>query len=136
MLIEASITAGIRPTAMILHTQPRKPWNDFDFLCIEAHEIVLRERCPQCQLPRWMCHNTDGDVGFEIEEDVCFAIRELETLDEEATKRRGDEPAENGMKMRPVPMRYSGKPLDSALREAFYKAEYERMHPEGKPNVG
>lgn len=134
MLIEASITAGIRPTSMILHTQPGKKWNKFDFLCIEAHQIVVNERCPQCGLPRWVCHNEDGDIGFRVVKDICYAKREIETVDESDQKQKKYK-APKGVMARPEPFRYSGEPIDGDVREAYYRREFERKVPDSEPNV-
>ena len=128
MLIEASITAGIRPTSMIMHTQPRGKWSEWDFLCIEAYQIVQNERCRQCGLPVWMCHNDDGDIGTKVVKDICYSTREVETKDEEASSKKGYK-APKGVKTRPEPYRYSGRPLDADVREDYYKREYERKYP-------
>jgi len=129
MLIEASITAGIRPTSMILHTQPRKRWDEFDFLCIEAHQIVLSERCAQCGYPRWLCHNEEENAGWKAVQDVCFATREVENKN--ADKVDGlPEKQKRGMKLRVEPFRYDGKDADPDMRANYYKTEYEKANPE------
>lgn len=120
MLIEAAIEQGIRPTSLILRVQPRGKWNDFDFLCSEAYKTVVNERCAQCGLPRWMCHDASGDVGFKLVKDTCFATKEIETVAEkkEANKKYK---APKGVRIRPEPFRYSKRPLDMDFREAYYE---------------
>jgi hypothetical protein len=135
MLIEASITAGIRPTSMILHTQPNKRWDEFDFLCIEAHQIVLNERCGQCGLPRWICHNEDPDMGFKAIQDTCFAMKEIEILDERKSSNK-DYKAPKGTKTRPEPYLYGGGEISGEHREAYYKVEWAKKNPESSLDVG
>lgn len=129
MLIDASITAGIRPMAMIMREQPTAPWDEFDFLCLEAHEIVLRERCGQCGLPRWICHNDDEDIQFKPVEETCFAKKELQQKDENDQKAPGYV-AEKGVTLRPEPFTYSKTPFDGVMREAYYRGLHERANPE------
>ena len=135
MLIEASITAGIRPTSMILHTQPGKKWTDWDFLCIEAFQIAKNEQCPHCGMPVWVCRNEDGDFGFKVVTDTCFALRELEMVDESKTK-NSNYKAPKGAKARPEAYRYSKAEVFTAeVRESYYKAQWDKSHPELEPNV-
>ena len=128
-LIEASITAGIRPTSMILHTQPGKKWDEFDFLCLEAHQMVVDERCPQCGYPKWMCHDESGDIGFKPVLDTCFAVREVESHEADTMGKMSDK-KKRGVKVRPEVFTYSGKPLDGDMREAYYRAEWLKANPE------
>jgi len=119
MLIEAAIEQGIRPTSLILRVQPRGKWNDFDFLCSEAYKTVINERCGQCGLPRWMCHNDDGDIGFKLVKDVCYATKEVET-DAEKKSKKPKYKAPKGERIRPEPFRYSKRMLDMDYREDYY----------------
>lgn len=124
MLIEAAIEQGIRPTSLILRVQPRGKWNEFDFLCSEAYKMVISERCGQCGLPRWMCHNEDGDIGFKLVKDVCFATKEVET-DEAKNSKKTNYKSPKGTRIRPEPFLYSGGVLDMDVREGYYKAKSE-----------
>lgn len=128
-LIETAIRQGLRPTTYLLRVQPGKPWSKWDFLCGEAYAGVIAERCPQCGLPRWLCHNEDGDIGMKIVKDTCFGIKELETVEEKKSNKKGYK-APKGEKSRPEPWSYSGKPFDGTTREAFYKNEWEKLHPD------
>jgi len=135
MLIEASITAGIRPTSMILHTQPGKKWDEWDFLCIEAFQIARNETCQHCNMPMWICRNEDADIGFKVVEDTCFALREVE-IEDEKNSNKNKYKAPKGTKARPEAVSYSKSELFTAeVREAYYKAEWEKSHPEPKPDV-
>lgn len=111
---------------MILHTQPNKPWTEYDFLLLEANQILEMEKCPQCGLPKWICHNDDGDLDFRVRKDVCYAMREVETSDRDDSSAKGYEKPP-GTVARPEPYRPSGKTFDWSFREGFYRAEYEKQ---------
>ena len=79
MKIKAAITAGIRPSAMIFHEQPNDPWNDFDFMLLEAYQMLQDETCNECGNPIWVCRNdTASNVGFKIKMAKCFGKAELD----------------------------------------------------------
>lgn len=120
--MRASIAHGIRPSALILGRDSRKPWDKWDLLLAEAYQIMEAERCGQCGLPRWICHNEDSDIWFDIDQDTCFAKRELEELQDRQPK---DYKAPTGTQMKPTPMRFSKGEFDLVLREEFYMAEYK-----------
>lgn len=128
MLIKAAIEQGIRPTSLILRVQPRGKWNKYDFLCSEAFAIVEREKCSQCGLPRWMCHNDDGDIGFHLVEDICYATKTVETDAEKKSKNKKYK-APKGTRIRPEPFRYSKRPIDMNLRDAYYQRQSEATTP-------
>lgn len=120
-LIKASITASIRPTAMILHEQPSEPWNDHDFLLIEAYEIFQSERC-SCGLLIYMCHSEDDAIQFDVHEDVCAAKVAVET--KESKYKDGDRP--KGTRLVPFPFMTNGEEFIT-LREPYYAAEAKRQ---------
>ena len=113
----------MRPTTIILGKNSNKPWDKWDILLAKAYQIMEAERCGQCGLPRWICYNDDSDILFDIEEDTCFAKRELDSL---ADGRGPDYKAPFGNQERPVPKRYSGGKFDAEVREAFYLAENKK----------
>lgn len=88
------------------------------------------ERCSQCGLPRWICHNEDGDVSFKVIEDTCFAKRELEIVDENKSKKNKKYKPPKGTVARPEPFTFSGRALDGVFRDAYYEAEYEKRNPD------
>jgi len=129
-LIETAKEWGIRPASLLLHSDPRGKWDEWDFLCVEAHKGVLNERCPHCGMPVWVCRNEDADIGFKIVEDTCFALRELETIDEAKSSKKNYK-APKGAKARPEAYRYSNSEVFTGeMREAYYKAKWEQDNPE------
>src|SRR5690606_2250989 len=46
-LIEAAITAHVRPTTMILGADNRKAYSDMDVLLLQAYQTIQNEKCPQ-----------------------------------------------------------------------------------------
>lgn len=100
----------------------------------EAYEIMTNERCSQCGYPRWICHNDDGDIGFAIDEDTCFAKRETERVDAEKSKGKKDYKPPLGTVAQPRALRYSGGPLGIETREAYYEKAATSAEP--KPETG
>jgi hypothetical protein len=118
-LIEASIKFGIRPSALILGKDSRKPWGKWDLLIAEAYQILQSERCGQCGLPIWICHSEDSDIEFDLIDDTCFATRERETVQEADSKSAGYE-MPKGTVSHPVPFTRSKKPMEYEMREEYY----------------
>ncbi|WP_217182694.1 hypothetical protein [Streptomyces sp. AC495_CC817] len=87
-MIRASITAGVRPTTMILGEDNRKAWSHLDVLAMQAFQIIEDERCGQCGLPRWLCKNDDPRLQVRIKVDSCYAKQELDKFEEE--RKKGD----------------------------------------------
>jgi hypothetical protein len=118
-LIEASISFRVRPSALILGKDSRKPWGKWDLLIAEAYQILQTERCSQCGLPVWICHSEDSDIEFDLVEETCFATRERETVHEADSKGAGyEEP--KGTVAHPVPFTRSKKPMEYAMRDEYY----------------
>ena len=122
----------IRPTALILGTDDRKRLSKWDLVLIEAHQILQRERCPQCGYPRWVCSNEDPDIEVQFRKDTCFVTQaqdRFEKREEKARnsgsrkKERAEAPA--GETAHPIAYRISGKPLED-LREPYYESENKR----------
>lgn len=68
--------------------QPSDPWTDFDFLLIEAMQILEDETCKDCGNPIWICRNEDaGNIGFKIKTATCFAKAELDRWQEKEDKK-------------------------------------------------
>lgn len=114
---------------MILHTQPNKKWTPLDFLLIEAYEIMKSEICQRCGLPVWVCHNDLDECGveFEVDDDTCFATRELEI---DARDNKSEDGAADGSAK--VPRPYSRiQAMDWGMREAYYRAEQEKAKLKG-----
>ena len=74
---------------MLFHEQPTDPWNDFDFMLVEALQMLEDETCNECGNPIWVCRNESAtNVGFKIKTTKCFAKAELEKWREAEDKKK------------------------------------------------
>jgi len=72
---------------MLFHEQPSEPWTPFDFMLIEAMQMLEDETCTECGNPIWICRNEDAsNVGFRIKVSKCFAKAELDKWRESEEK--------------------------------------------------
>lgn len=62
---------------MVFQEQPNEPWGRFDFLLIEAYQMLQDELCPKCGHPIWLCRSSSNKVDFSVEEAYCAAERTL-----------------------------------------------------------
>lgn len=62
---------------MIFREQPTDPWEDFDFLLLEAFQAMQDEQCPKCGNPVYLCRSTSNLFRWKIKSDVCQAERAL-----------------------------------------------------------
>jgi hypothetical protein len=117
--IKAALKAGIRPVAMLFREQPSAPWTDFDFLLVEAFQILEDETCNQCGNPIWICRNEDAsNVGFKVKKSVCFATAELERW--QAQQEKAGAKQKPGETPYAMAYTYDGSPMPT--REEFYKS--------------
>lgn len=73
---------------MLFHEQPSEPWVPFDFLLLEAYQILQEETCNECGNPIWICRNENAsNVGFKIKTSKCYAKAELEKWQEKEDKK-------------------------------------------------
>jgi hypothetical protein len=74
---------------MLFYEQPNEPWTDFDFMLLEAYQILQDEICNECGNPIWICHNEEAaNVGFKVKTTKCFAKAELERWQEKEDKKK------------------------------------------------
>lgn len=74
---------------MLFHEQPDMPWTKFDFLLLEAYQILQDETCSMCGNPIWICRNEyANNVGFKIKSAKCFAKAELDKHNERQEKKK------------------------------------------------
>lgn len=86
--LRAAIENKIKPSSLLFQEQPNGEWTKFDFLLLEAYQILQDETCQQCGNPIWICHNEFADnVGFKIKTVKCFAKAELEKHQERQQKK-------------------------------------------------
>lgn len=74
---------------MLFHEQPNTDWDSFDFLLVEAMQMLEDETCSECGNPIWICRNENADnVGFKIKITKCFAKAELDKWREAEEKKK------------------------------------------------
>lgn len=121
--LRAAIENNIRPCAMFFHEQPSDPWTKFDFMLLEAYQILKDETCGDCGNPVWICRNEfASNVGFKIKTTTCFAKAELEKHQERASKSEGSK-RDYGVTEYAVAYTYDDSPMPS--RMSFLKAMSE-----------
>lgn len=103
---------------MILGADNRKKWSTLDVLIMQAWEILEAERCSQCGLPKWLCHNDDPLLQVRVKEDKCWVKPEI---DEHEKKRADDDDFRGGVA---YPEVYS---RDEAPLERFRDTYYEAL---------
>jgi hypothetical protein len=85
--LRAAVENNVRPCAMFFHEQPSDPWTKFDFMLLEAYQILKDETCGDCGNPIWICRNEfASNVGFKVKTTTCFAKAELEKHHERLSK--------------------------------------------------
>lgn len=111
---------------MILGVQPRKKWTRWDFLLIEAMEVMKSETCSQCGMPRWACHSENSHIRFRVEVDECMAKAEAERwMDSRQAADKNYKP-EPGTSPRAIPYTTDGSDL-ADYREEYYEQEAKRL---------
>jgi hypothetical protein len=85
--MKASIAHGIRPTALILGKDSKKPWTREDILFAKAYQRFLNEICGQCGYPKYICHTDDGRIQFDLHFDECAATAKVEDAQAARTKK-------------------------------------------------
>lgn len=79
---------------MIFYEQPTDPWDRFDFILLEAYQILQDETCANCGQPIWLCRSTDSNVNIKIRKATCYVTAAVEK------KREADE-KNKARKMKP-----------------------------------
>lgn len=67
---------------MIFHEQPTDPWIKFDFLLLEAYQILNDETCPKCGHPIWLCRSTSQNIEFKVNSTICYAERAMKEYED------------------------------------------------------
>lgn len=97
-----------------------------DFLLADAIRILEGERCSQCGLPVYICHNDDTDLGIKVEYDQCSAKEAVENDEARAKQAAGDKYKPTPGEARvPRAFLYSGGD-PASLRESYYRAQAEK----------
>lgn len=109
---------------MLFHEQPTDPWDEFDFLLVEAMQILEDETCPECGNPIWVCRNEDAaNVGFKVKTATCFAKAELDRWTEGNRKRK----KELGPGEMPYTVAYTYDGTDMPTRRSFYEGLSDKI---------
>jgi hypothetical protein len=104
--------------AMLFHEQPTDPWTEFDFMLVEALQILEDETCSECGNPVWVCRNDSAsNVGFKIKTTRCYAKSELEKWREKQDKKKNK--TNHGELPYIVAYTYDEGPMPS--RSSYYK---------------
>lgn len=111
--------------AMLFHEQPNEPWSEFDFLLVEALQVLEDETCAECGNPIWVCRNDNASsVGFKIKTTVCYASAELERWREKQEKNKSAK-KKHGESPYVIAYTYDGSDLPS--RTSFYKGLSDKI---------
>lgn len=110
--------------SMIFHEQPTKKWKPFDFLLLEAYQILQDETCPQCGQPIWLCRSTDRNVTVSIQRARCFATAELEKAQDKIGQKNNKSKLQPGEYLYPV-IKTIEKGTELPTREDYYKSLIE-----------
>lgn len=103
---------------MLFHEQPSDPWGRFDFLLLEAYQILQEETCTECGNPIWVCRNENAaNVGFKIKTAKCYAKAELEKWQEKQDKKKTKKKAYGEY---PYPVAYTYDGSDMPTRMSYY----------------
>lgn len=76
--MKASIAHGVRPSALILGKDSKKPWSRIDITLAKAYQRFLSELCGQCGLPKYVCHTDDNRIQFKLARDECAGTQMAE----------------------------------------------------------
>jgi hypothetical protein len=104
---------------MLFHEQPSDPWCDFDFMLLEALQILEQETCSECGNPIWVCRNDAAhNVGFKIKVTTCYAKSEMDKWQERQQK--NDKKSGPGELPYTIAYTYDDGPMPS--RRSYYEA--------------
>lgn len=85
--MKASIAHGVRPSSLILGRDSRRRWGKWDIVLAKAYQRYLAELCPQCGLPKYICHTDDNRIQFKVARDQCASAAVAEKAQHDASKR-------------------------------------------------
>jgi len=109
---------------MLFHEQPTDPWDEFDFLLVEAMQMLEDETCPECGNPIWICRNEEAsNVGFKVKVTTCYAKAELDRWNASNQKRKKE--LGPGEMSYVVSYTYDGS--DMPTRKSFYEGLSDKI---------
>ena len=90
-----------------------------------AYQVLQDEKCGQCGMPVYICHNESQDVEFNFRSDVCSATAKVEKGKERLEQKKN-------YKSKPGEQHYAewfsptNKP-QWEIRDSYYEAEEKRL---------
>ena len=102
-------------------------WQKLDYMLFEACANIDYERCGQCGLPRYVCHNETNEIQFKTVEDTCNAKAAVDIKQKSLSSKKDYEPTP-GTTLVPEPFigaGGTGKTLFDYY-EPHMKREYEK----------
>jgi hypothetical protein len=110
---------------MLFREQPSDPWVNFDFLLLEAYQMLQEETCNECGNPIWICRNEDAhNVGFKIKITKCFAKAELEQWQDKQSKK---ESKKNTFGEIPYAVAYTYDDSPMPTRDSYYRSLSDKV---------
>lgn len=119
--MKASIAHGIKPSALILGKDSKKPWTDLDVLFAKAYQRFLNEQCKQCGLPKYICHNDDNRIQFKVARDECASTAVAER--EQARVAKNEKNPEHGTQIYAEPFL-----TEDAVEEGLEFSDFRRPY--------
>lgn len=91
--MKASIAHGWRPSVLILGKDSRKnKITRTDIVFAKAYQRYLAELCPQCGLPKYICHTDDNRIQFTLGREECASAAKAEKAEYERASKKGAKP--------------------------------------------
>lgn len=110
---------------MLFHEQPTDPWNKFDFMLVEALQILEDETCGKCGNPIWICRNeAAAHVGFKVKTSVCHASAEMEKWQEKKEKNKSSKKSYGELPYI-LPYTYDDSPMPT--RKSYYQSLSDKI---------
>lgn len=110
---------------MLFHEQPTDPWTEFDFLLVEAMQILEDETCRECGNPIWICRNEDAShVGFKVKTSVCYAKAEMDKW-QEAQEKKDSKRKNYGQLPYTISYSYDESPMPT--RRSYYEGLSDKI---------
>lgn len=109
---------------MLFHEQPSDPWTPFDFMLLEAFQILQDETCTDCGNPIWICRNEfASNVGFKVKTSKCYGRAELEKWQEKEDKKKS---SKKNYGERPYIVAYTYDDSEMPTRMSYYASLVEK----------
>lgn len=127
--MRSAILRGFRPTTLTNRRQPYSKWDKFDFLLLEAFDVMESETSKSTGLPVWLTRSGDPMIDFLVEDGEDFADAAIQKYDKAQKGPKGDKEPPPGSFRYAIPQTLDGSavPEGGLARERMLKATGERM---------